>query len=898
MTVPSAIAIVNRARQFVDVNPAFEALFGFTRAELLSSGPKNLIIAEGDLKDVGAMYKRVWEGEVFAVESRRRHKDGHLINVRVSATRVGVGGEAMIFTLYTDITTVRRDEEALRASKARLAQVLASSTAVIYATRVDGDRFTPTWVSENLTRITGHRVDEALDPAWWRDRVHPDDLSCVLTDIQRLYIDGQIATEYRFRPREGPYRWIRDELRLVRDDAGRPREVFGTWLDITDRKLAEDTMREGRDLAERSARARATFLANMSHEIRTPMNAVLGLTELVLDTELSDYQRRSLGMVRSAAETLLTLLNDVLDFSKIEAEHLSLEHVPFDLRHLLESTVSLLAVRSSDRPVELAADVGSDMPHIVRGDPTRLRQVLTNLVGNAIKFTNEGEVILSATTVPGSDEPLVRFTVRDTGIGIPADQVGAIFEEFMQADASMTRKYGGTGLGLAIAKRLVTLMGGELTVTSEEGHGSEFAFTLSLPVEEANPAVALDVSRLAGQRILVVDDNATNRRLVREMLGVAGITVEEALGADAGLAAIRLAAVAGHPYGLAIIDAQMPGRDGFYLATAVRAEPDFAHTRMHMLTSATQQDDTQRCREIGIEGYLTKPASRTDLLEMAAALLDRRRASSGATVVTRHSIAELRPHMRILLAEDNLVNQEVAATMLRKRGHEVDVVENGHQAVEAVARRAYDAVLMDIQMPVLDGFEATHAIRAGAVNASVPIIALTAHAQTGERERCIANGMTGYLPKPFRPHELFAAVESITRPDIVPDISASLAVSASRAAAIDVDGFRRSMRDAGAEDAVSGVLDVFAQQAPTYLARLRGAVDSADVEAIGRAAHAFKSPSGSIGALRLAGLLHEIELAGSEGSSNDVHTALAGIERETEVVLQELRTEHRGRIVI
>jgi CheY-like chemotaxis protein len=579
-------------------------------------------------------------------------------------------------------------------------------------------------------------------------------------------------------------------------------------------------------------------------------------------------------------------LNDVLDYSKIEAEQVTLEGIPFDLRYLVESTAGLLAVRLVDRPVELLSDVSADMPHMLQGDPTRLRQVLTNLVGNAIKFTTQGEVVLSAITESApSGQCRVRFVVRDTGIGIKPDQLTSIFEEFTQADASMTRKYGGTGLGLAISKRIVGLMGSELQVASEFGKGSEFSFTLTMPVEESQPAtVSIGSAHLAGRRILIVDDNATNRRIVRDMLTAAGVTGDEAAGAETGVAAMRQARdVENQPYALAVIDAQMPGKDGFELAQDVRKDDRLSGTKLLMLTSAGQRGDIQKCKEVGIDGYLTKPASRTDLLEMISALLSN---ETKPELVTRHLIAESRRRLSILLAEDNPVNQEVAAAMLRKRGHKVDVVANGAEAVAAVTRAPYDLVLMDIQMPELDGFEATRRIREG-VAAHVPIIALTAHALTGERERCLANGMNGYLSKPFRAHDLFAIVEGIGEdheagptPEIAPPTPA-----------IDLEAFRRSMREAGAEEAVDAILELFAQTAPERVAALNAAMESGDAKAIANAAHAFKSPSSAIGALRLGGLLQEIELAGKAGDIARAREAFASLDAETAAVLAQLRQQ-------
>jgi two-component system sensor histidine kinase/response regulator len=771
-SVPNAIVIVDSAGVCIEVNPAFEDLFGYGLPEVVGRKLVDLIVPEAGREAALRLQERVRNGETLVTETERRRKDGAPVTVRISVARVEgeAEAEAGVLFLYTDVTETRRAEEATRTAQARLHQVLASSTAVIYATRVEGETFTPSWVSENLTRITGYEVSEALHPAWWFDHLHPDDRPGVLAALPRLLSEGSLTIEYRFQPKQGPYCWIRDESRLIRDDEGKPLEVFGAWLDITDLKRATETMQEARDLAERSARARSEFLANMSHEIRTPMNAVLGLTELVLDTDLEPDQRRSLRLVQQAGETLLTLLNDILDLSKIEAEHLTLESVPFDLRYLMESTASLLSVRVADRPIELVADVGSSMPQLVRGDPTRLRQVLTNLVGNAIKFTKQGEVVLSASAEAGPHgESLVRFAVRDTGIGIPQAKLETIFEDFTQADASMTRNYGGTGLGLGIARRLVTLMGGKLTVLSEEGRGSEFGFTIALPVDEPGSLAAPTVAKLVGHRMLVVDDNATNRRIVREMLLAADVIVDEAVSTEEGIEALRRAGGADHAYRLAIIDAQMPDRDGFELAAAIRSDARLAGTLLLMLTSAGQRGDSRRCRELGIEGYLMKPISRSELLEAVGVLIAAAGRPSRGELVTHHSLAESRRHLRILLAEDNEVNQEVAAAMLRKRGHLVDVVSNGRQAVEKVAGGTYDLVLMDIQMPEMDGLDATREIRdrESRLDRSqrTPIVALTARAMAGDREKCLAAGMDEHVTKPIRAKELFEVLDRLCPPN-------------------------------------------------------------------------------------------------------------------------------------
>ena len=645
-------------------------------------------------------------------------------------------------------------------------------------------------------------------------------------------------------------------------------------------KRAEAVMRDARDLAERVARARSAFLANMSHEIRTPMNAVLGFVELILDTELTTEQRRALELVRSSSEALLMILNDILDYSKIEAEHLELESIPFDVSKVVHATASLLAVRAREKHLELLAEVDADVPRAVRGDPTRLRQVLMNLIGNAIKFTEQGEVVVSVGAAQTDGNVTLSFVVRDTGIGIAPEHIGSVFKEFTQADSTMTRRYGGTGLGLAISQRLVRLMGGELGVKSKLGRGSEFAFSVTLPVESTAPTRSTALAALGGRRMLIVDDNQTNRRILREMLAAEGIKVDEASTAAEGLAGLRRVR-----YDLAILDVQMPDMDGFQLATAVRGDKKIAKTNLLMLTSAGQRGDGERCRELGIRGYLTKPISRSDLLEALGTVLAGSAEETGMPdVVTRHTIAESRATLRVLLAEDNPVNQQVAVAMLVKRGHEVHVSSNGREAVDAVKARDYDVVLMDIQMPEMDGFEATHAIRALPKGKDLPIIGLTAHALSGERERCLSHGMTEYLAKPFKAHELFALVEGTGHRKAAPAVPAP-----SAAPPVDLEGFRATLREAGAEQALYSIIDTFVRQAPDRLAALAGAVASGAGAEIAKAAHVYRGAAATIGARELAGLLERVETTAHAGDIEQATEAFESVSPLAHEVIDYLR---------
>ncbi len=786
-------------------------------------------------------------------------------------------------------TLLELSTQALARQHTYLETLLASAPLAIAV--IDRDRRIRS-LNRKFTALFGYQADEAtgrpLD-----ELVVPEEQRAASRRLeQRVWQGESVTAETERRHRDGRLIPVRLAAAHAQDVTGEV--VIVSYEDITDRRLAEAAIREARDVAERAARARSAFLANMSHEIRTPMNAVLGFVELVLDTELGAEQRRALELVRSSSEALLTILNDILDYSKIEAEHLELESIPFDLPKVAHATATLLAVRAREKHLELTVDVAPDVPHLVRGDPTRVRQVLMNLIGNAIKFTEQGEVGVSASVVQRDGaRASVQFRVRDTGIGISSEQLATIFREFTQADASMTRRYGGTGLGLAISRRLVALMGGDLTVASEVGRGSEFSFTLPFPIEAAAPQALIHggAVHLGGRRLLIVDDNETNRRILRDMLGAEGAAVQESPRADAGLEALRRAARDGAPYDLAILDAQMPERDGFQLAAAVRADSELLDTRLLILTSAGQRGDGERCRQLGIQAYLTKPIARADLIEAVGAVLAGAAPGGGvADLITRHSIAESRHTLRILLAEDNPVNQQVATAMLVKRGHQVDVVGDGRAAVEAVAARGYDVVLMDIQMPELDGFGATERIRALPQGRTLPIIALTAHALSGERERCLAHGMSGYLAKPFKAHDLFTAVESRG-----PAGTETSAPPPPPPPPVDVDAFRRTMQEAGAAEAVDGILATFVGTLPDRLESLVTAIRGAEPEPIQRASHALKSAAATIGAQSLAAVLADMEAAARDG---DVARARDGLERvqdEANAALAYLRTATDGR---
>ncbi len=775
---------INAEGRYVYCSPHVEGCLGYTPDEIIGKTPFDMMPPE-EAERLGAKFVEVCRLKlpIKNLENWNIAKDGRR---RLLLTNgVPIIDDNGLLAGYRGVDRDITDLKHLETELHKLSRAVTQSPVSIVITDLNG---TIEFVNPRFSELTGYTAEEAIgqNPRILNSGQTPPET------FKRMWAtlsSGDIwEGEFHNQGKHGRQFWEHAVISSLRDESGTITHYLAVKENITEKKRVLEQLNIAKEKAEAATLAKSQFLATMSHEIRTPMNGVIGMTGLLLETDLTEEQRSYAEIVNRSGENLLGLINDILDFSKIEAGRLDMEILDFDLRTALEDTVELLTFRAEDAGLELICHIDPAVPEYLKGDPGRLRQIITNLAGNAIKFTKKGEVTIRADLESElGEEAIIRFSVRDTGIGIPQSRLAAVFEPFTQADGSTTRKYGGTGLGLAICKQLAGLMGGEIGIESEEGVGSTFWFTAKFEKQTLTVmqnSQALLRADIKGVRILVVDDNATNRKLMAALLNHWGCSSEVAVDGASALQHLRKAVAENIPFRVALLDQEMPGMDGSELGRKIKADPLLKSTLMIMVTSLAQRGEAAAMEKIGFVGYLPKPVRQSQLYSCIALALDRENGTvppgtvppgtvppatappgteTPAAIITRHTVAEVvNRGKRILLAEDNIINQKVAQHILGKLGYKADVVADGHEAVRALEMIDYDIVLMDCMMPVMDGFAATAVIRdpgSQVLNHKVPIIAMTANAMQGDREHCLETGMNDYLAKPVKKDELAVILE-------------------------------------------------------------------------------------------------------------------------------------------
>ena len=810
------------------------------------------------------------QGQQMAGEVELRRGDGTLIWVRVSGRAINIAEPRLgVVWLVEDITHERAASEALRQSEQRFRSLVSTLPGTVYRCRNDAE-WTMLYISDGVQALTGYPATAFAQGGGTTlgELIVEEDQQLVIDGVNQALISGDhFDLEYRLRRADGTIAWVNDRGQLLPD--GGEQTLVGAIFDISERKAAEQALKEARAVAEEATRAKSMFLANMSHEIRTPMNAVIGLAHLALKTELSAKQRDYLNKIHNAGIALLGIINDILDFSKVEAGRMELEKVPFQLDDVLTNVSTVTGDKAHDKGLEFLFHTAPDVPNALKGDPLRLGQVLINLVSNAIKFTASGEVEVEVRMLEQTgDSAKLQFSVRDTGIGLSHDAQQRLFAAFAQADGSTTRKFGGTGLGLSICKRLVELMGGNIWIDSIEGQGSTFHFTAWFELAQQQQRLA--PAKVQELRVLVVDDNAAARDILREAVAGLGCAVEVVASGREALAQLRHAADLGQAVDLVLMDWQMTPLDGIATTALLRADAELPQPRVVMVTAYDREEVRQQADKAGIDGFLVKPLSRSTLLDLMVNLFTPGNAEPRPAVVSSQISFE---PATVLLAEDNEINQQIACELLESSGLAVVVANNGREAIDQLQANPADhfaLVLMDLQMPELDGLEATRQIRATGHHAKLPIIAMTAHAMAEERERCLAVGMNDHIAKPIDPDALFHTLARYLKPRLGSNAGHKDASQTITIAGIDVAAGLR--RVAGNQPLYLKLLRQLAHDQQDLVSRMLRS-DAATAE---RLAHSLKGVAANIGAMTLAELAAEVERCYRQ--QQDASTALAALE--------------------
>lgn len=768
--------VVDADGKVIDANLWFSDNLGYSRDEFLEMSMNDFVV-DFQLDRMMPAWERAAQGENFTVEDLFRRKDGSEFPVEVGVGLLELDGQECLFGLVRDITERRQAADALRTTNDQLSLVIENLPIVTYVSEAGGDFGETYYISPRAFDITGFTVEQfTRDTNFWADHIHPEDRDTVFANLPGLFENDHHQHEYRWQISDGSYRWFGDFLRLIRDSEGNPSHIVGAWIDISERKQVELQLQQAKVEAEQANLAKGDFLAKMSHEIRTPMNGIIGMSDLAMDTDLTSEQREYMSTVSKSAYSLLKIINDILDFSKIEAGKLDLESTPFDIRECLSDALQMVALRVHEKNLELVQHVDAGIPTVLKGDPTRLRQVLVNLVNNASKFTEQGEIVVAVTVESNDSEGCkLHFSVRDTGIGIEPESQQAIFESFSQADGSTTRQYGGTGLGLTISSRLVSLMNGDIWVDSEVGVGSTFHFTAEFG-QAAEPEIATEsdvLQQLQGVSVLIVDDNRTNLATLHELVSGWGMEPLPATNSQQAIESLNQSATEGRDVQLAILDSDLGSENGFSLMQRLKTDIAPSISGVMMFSSLNQKDDLARCVEVGADGHILKPVSQSGLLEVINSAMRSGEQQDALVELPESSEAPVDrvTGLRVLVAEDNEINQRLVLRLLERHDHFVTVVGNGRAAMAALESEQFDCVLMDMEMPDINGLEATKLIREKETGSDshMTIIAMTANAMEGDEETCLESGMDGYISKPISIDSFYEVLNRLVQKRDLPE---------------------------------------------------------------------------------------------------------------------------------